>query len=88
MRNVLLVINSVLITTTIVLEFPVRSNNTIYWGAEGLGEECVKITLIVWFTCLFLFIMVEFNEGLYGPDPKMALIFLVTKVFQKSTMFK
>ena len=92
MRNVLLVINSVLITTTIVLEFPVRSNNTIYWGAEGLGEECVKITLIVscleWFTCLFLFIMVEFDEGLYGPDQKMALIFLVTKVFQKSTMFK
>ena len=45
----------------------------------------MKITLIVsyleWFTCLFLFIMVEFDEGLYSPDPKMALIFLVTKVF-------
>ena len=92
MRNVLLVINSVLITTTIVLEFPVRSNNTIYWGAEGLGEECVKITLIVscleWFTCLFLFIMVEFDEVPYSPDSKMALFFLVTKVFQKGTMFK
>ena len=47
----------------------------------------MKITLIVscleWLTCLFLFIMVEFEKVLYSPDLKMVLIFLVTKVFQK-----
>ena len=32
--------------------------------------------------------MVEFEKALYGPDSKMVLIFLVTKVFQKGTMFK
>ena len=52
----------------------------------------MKITLIVscleWLTCLFLFIMVEFEKVLYSPDLKMVLIFLVTKVFQKGTMFK
>ena len=57
-----------------------------------MGEGCVKITLIVscleWLTCLFLFIMVEFEKVLYSPDLKMVLIFLVTKVFQKGTMFK
>ena len=67
-------------------------SHTTYWGAEGLGEGCVKIALIVscleWFTCLFSFIMVEFDEVLYSPDPKMALIFLFTKVFQKGTKFK
>ena len=61
-------------------------------GAEGLGEGCVKITLIVpcleWLTCLFLFIMVEFEKIPYSSDLKMVLIFLVTKVFQKGTMFK
>ena len=66
--------------------------HAIYWGAEGLGEGYVKITLIVscleWLTCLFLFIMVEFEKVLYSPDLKMVLIFLVTKVFQKGTMFK
>ena len=55
-------------------------------------EGWVQITLIVscleWFTFLFLFIMVEFEKALYGPDSKMVLIFLVTKVFQKGTMFK
>ena len=44
----------------------------IYWGAEGLGEGYVKITLIVscleWLTCLFLFTMVEFEKVLYSPD--------------------
>ena len=61
-------------------------------GAEGLGKRCLKITLIVsnleWLTCLLLFIIVEFEKLLYSPDLKMVLIFLVTKVFQKDTMFK
>ena len=61
-------------------------------GAEGLGKGCLKITLIVsnleWLTCLLLFIIVEFEKLLYSPDLKMVLIFLVTKVFQKDTMFK
>ena len=59
---------------------------------EGLGEVCVKITLIVscleWLTCLFLFIMVEFEKLLYSPELKMVHIFLVTKVFQKGIMLK
>ena len=57
-----------------------------------MGQGCVKIRLIVscleWHTCLFLFIMVEFEKVLYSPDLKMVLIFLVLKVFQKATMFK
>ena len=64
---------------------------TIFWEA-GIGEGCVKIMLTVscleWPTCLFLFIMVEFEKVLYDPDVKMVLIFLVTKVFQMDTMFK
>ena len=32
--------------------------------------------------------MVEFEKLLYSPDLKMVHIFLVTKVFQKDTMFK
>ena len=52
----------------------------------------MKITLIIscleWLTCLVLFIMVEFEKVLYSPNLKMVLIFLVTKVFQKGTMFK
>ena len=51
----------------------------------------MKITLIVscleWLTCLFLFIMVEFEKVLYSLDLKMVLSFLVTKLFQKGTMF-
>ena len=47
----------------------------------------MKIMLIFscleWPTCLFLFIMVEFEKVLYGLNLKMVLIFLVTKVFQK-----
>ena len=43
-------------------------SHTIFWGAEGLGEGCMKITLIVscleWLTCLFLFIVVEFEKVL------------------------
>ena len=46
--------------------------HAIYWGAEGLGEGYVKITLIFscleWLTCLFLFTMVEFEKVLYSPD--------------------
>ena len=61
-------------------------------GQRDLGEECVKITLIItcleWVTRLFLFIMVEFERVLYSLDLKMVLIFLVTKVFQKGTKFK
>ena len=57
-----------------------------------MGEGCVKITLIVscleWFICLFLFIMVEFEKVLHRLILQMTLIFLVTKVFQKGTMFK
>ena len=49
-------------------------SHTIFWGAEGLGEGCVKITLIVscleWLTCLYLFMMVEFEKVLYSPDIK------------------
>ena len=41
-----------------------------------------------WLTCLVLFIMVEFEKLLYSPDLKMVHFFLVTKVFQKDTMFK
>ena len=52
----------------------------------------MKITLIVscleWLASLLLFIIVEFEKVLYSPDLKMVLIFLVTKVFQKDTMFK
>ena len=31
--------------------------------------------------------MGEFEKVLYSPDSKMVLIFLVTKLFQKGTMF-
>ena len=52
----------------------------------------MEITLIVfcieWLTYLFLSIMVEFEKLLHSPDLTMVLIFLVTNVFQKSTMFK
>ena len=51
----------------------------------------MKITLIVscleWLTCLFLFIMVEYENVLHSPDLNMLLVFLVTKLFQKGTMF-
>ena len=57
-----------------------------------MGEGCVKIMLIVscleWLTCLFLLTTVEFEKVLYSPNLKIVLIFLVTKVFQKGTMFK
>ena len=57
-----------------------------------MGEGCVKITLIVscleWLICLFLFIMVEFEKVQHRLILQMTLIFLVTKVFQKGTMFK
>ena len=49
--------------TTIILEFPVRSNWSHYiLGSREIGGGSVKITLIVscleWLTCLFVFIMV------------------------------
>ena len=93
MRNVLLVINSVLTSdNNNFWNFLLgQISHTIFWGAEGLGEGCVKITLIVscleWFTCLFLFTMVEFEKVLYIPNLKIVLIFLVTKLFQNGTMF-
>ena len=58
---------------------------TIFWGAEGLREGCVKIMLIV--SCLE-WLMVEFKSDYTAPTCKMVLIFLVTKVFQEGTMFK
>ena len=67
-------------------------SSAFLWEKEGLGEGCVKITLIdsclEWLTCLFVFIMVEFEKLLYSPNLKMVLTFLVTKVFQKVAMFK
>ena len=64
--------------------------HAIYWGAEGLREGYVKITLIV--SCLEWLTMVIHNGGIgkgtIQPRLKMVLIFLVTKVFQKGTMFK
>ena len=94
LRNVLLVINCVLIrNVNNFWNFRLgQISHTIFWGAEGLGEGCLKIMLIVscleWLTCLFLFIMVEFEKELYSLNLKMVLNFLVTKVFQKGTMFK
>ena len=56
--------------------------------AEGLGEGCVKIMLIVscleWLICLVLIVMVEFKSYYTAVT---VLIFLVTKVCQKGTMF-
>ena len=43
------------------------------------------VSCLEWLTCLFLFIIVEFEKVLYSPDLKMVLIFLVTKVFEKGT---
>ena len=53
----------------------------------------MKITVIVscleWLTSYFYsLIMVRFEKVLCSGDLKMVLIFLVTKVFQKGTMFK
>ena len=45
----------------------------------------MKIMLIV--SCLEWLIMVEFENVLHSPDLNMLLIFLVTKLFQKGTMF-
>ena len=93
MRNVLLVINSVLTRNdNSFWNFRLgQISRTVFWGAEGLGKGCVKITLIVshleLLTCPFLFIMVEFEIVLYSPDLKMILIFLVMTFFQKGTMF-
>ena len=51
--------------------------HTLFLGAEGLGEVCMKITLIISclerLTCLLLFIMVGFEK--LRPDLKMVLIF-------------
>ena len=58
-----------------------------------MGEGCVKITVIVccleWLTSYFYsLIKVEFEKVLCSGDLKMVLIFFVTKVFQKGTIFK
>ena len=61
-------------------------------GGREIGEGCVKITLIVscfeWLIRLFSFIMVEFEKVQHRLILQMTLIFVVTKVFQKGTMFK
>ena len=63
-------------------------------GGRGMGVGCVKITLIVscleWLIRLFLilFILVEFEKVQHRLILQMTLISLVTKVFQKGTMFK
>ena len=44
--------------------------------------------LRVFTSYFYSLIMVEFEKVLYSGDLKMVLIFLVTKVFQKNTMFK
>ena len=48
---------------------------TLYW----LGEGCLK-----WLTCLFLFIMVEFEKLLYSPDLKMITRFSCYESFPQS----
>ena len=48
----------------------------------------LTVSCLEWLTCLFLFITVEFEKVVYNPNVKMVLIFLVTKLFQKDTMFK
>ena len=89
MRNVLLVINSVLTSdNNNFWNFPLgQISYTIFWGAEGLGEGCVKITLIVscleWFTCLFLFTMVEFEKVLYTSRLKNSAHFSCYKTLPK-----
>ena len=35
---------------------------TLFWGAEGLGDECMKITFIVSSLDIFLFIMAAFEK--------------------------
>ena len=49
--------------------------------------KIMLVSYLEWLTCLFLFIMVEFENVLHSPDLNMLLIFLVTKLFQKGTMF-
>ena len=57
--------------------------HSIFLGAEGLGEGWVKIMLIVscleWLTCLFLFIMVEFESYFTAPTLKWYSFFLLRK---------
>ena len=53
-----------------------------------MGEGCVKITLIVSCVEWLLRLLVEFEKVQHRLILQMTLIFLVTKVFQKGTMFK
>ena len=54
-----------------------------------MKKSTVIVFCLEWLTSYFYsLIMVEFEKVLYSGDLKMVLIFLVTKVFQKSTMFK
>ena len=71
----------------IIFEFLVtvgQISHTIF----GVQKIMLIASYLEWLTCLFLFIRVEFEKVLYSPDLKIVLIFLVTKVFQKGTMFK
>ena len=92
MINVLLVINSVLTRyDNYFWNFRLdQISHTIFWGAEGLGggvRENNAYCFLLRMALLFLFIMVEFENVLHSPDLNMLLIFLVTKLFQKGTMF-
>ena len=51
-------------------------------------ERTCIVSCLEWLTRIFLFKMVKFEKVLYSPNLKMVLIFLVTKVFLKGTMFK
>ena len=56
---------------------------------EGVREHNVYCSHLKWLIYLLLFIIiVEFEKLLYSTHLKIALIFLVTKVCQKGTMFK
>ena len=93
MRNVLLVINSLLTRNdNNFWNFRLgQISQTLFWGAEGLREGYVQNNaycfLLRMADVLLIFIH---NGGInekapYSPD--LVLIFLVTKLFQKGTMF-
>ena len=56
-------------------------------GGRGIEGGVVICSYLEWLTCLFLLLMVEF-KSYYTARQKVVLIFLVTKVFQKVTVFK
>ena len=75
---------------TIILNFPLRSNfgRQRDWGRVRENNVHCFLLIMAYLLTVFLFIMVEFEKVLYSPNLKMVLIFLVTKVFHKGTMFK